>query len=113
MDSTRYTWDDALGGKEPREYAQNMICLTRSADRTTFYGQLLRVRDNIERSLRSVIMNPTGNATLPEFLGHLDLKFLDWHDQVTQRDERMAAKRRSNPRHQSDASRPGQIMNSS
>ncbi|KAJ5942390.1 hypothetical protein N7516_002558 [Penicillium verrucosum] len=61
---------------------------SRAVGRDELFDQLVKVRDNIEPSLRRDIMNPTETTTLTDFLGYLDLKFLDWQDQVVSRQQR-------------------------
>ena len=80
MDSTTYSWTDVRVGKEPREYAQEIVRHARAAGRSDLYEQLLKIRGNIEPSLRAVVMNPTTSTTLAEFLEYLDVKFIDWQD---------------------------------
>lgn len=120
IDFTTYSWTDVRAGKEPREYAQEIVRHTRAAGRTDLYKQLLKIRENIEPSLRAVVINPTTSTTLAEFLEHLDVKFLDWQDQVQLRDRRLQTHRSQppprnprtqNPRIQEGPQAPGRPQN--
>ncbi|KAJ5921991.1 hypothetical protein N7516_009694 [Penicillium verrucosum] len=95
MDVTRYTWNDVRIGKEPRDYAQEIMRHSRAVGRDELFDQLVKVRDNIEPSLRRDVINPSDTTTLTEFLEHLDLKFLDWQDQVVSREQRMTTRQQT------------------
>ncbi|KAJ9484278.1 hypothetical protein VN97_g9106 [Penicillium thymicola] len=68
MDTTTYTWANVRAGKNPREYAQEMIRHVRAAGRNDLYEQLLKIRGNFEPSLRMTMIDPVTTTKLSDFL---------------------------------------------
>jgi len=80
LDTHVYTWNDVRTGRTPREYAQGMLRLLKSTGYTATLDQLLRIRQNIDPSLRRDIDEPTETTTLAKFMESLDARYQDWKD---------------------------------
>ncbi|KAJ5675374.1 hypothetical protein N7462_008271 [Penicillium macrosclerotiorum] len=109
MEKEKYGWKDVRAGRTPREYSQNMLRLLKSTGYNDVFDQLLKIRDNIEASLRRDITRPTRDTTIAEFMDAIDEHYLDWQSQVSEREQ--ATRERSQAEKPTARPRPQDFSN--
>ncbi|OOQ90684.1 hypothetical protein PEBR_03227 [Penicillium brasilianum] len=88
--------EDVRAGRTPREYAQGMLRLLKATGCVDVYDQLLRIRQNIEPTLRRDIAEPSEDTGLATFMEGLDKHYQDWKDMASKRQSQLADRSRKN-----------------
>ncbi|KAJ5675356.1 hypothetical protein N7462_008253 [Penicillium macrosclerotiorum] len=92
LEKEKYDWRDVRSGRTPRDYAQNMLRLLKDTGYSDPFDQLLKIRENIEPSLRRDLQVPTKDTTIAEFMSAIDTHYRDWKAQAARR-ERISTER--------------------
>ena len=95
--SERYTLEDALRRREPRDYASIILRGARSAEMNNVYNQLFLLYNGLDPEFQRDVDQPTKDMTLDKFLHQLDKNKEIWFS-LAARDQSRRSFARATPR---------------
>ena len=78
MRETRYTWSTVRKGETPRQFANRLLYVIKSAGMTDTHDQLIQIYEAIDPELRVNLAEPQEGVGLDQFLTTIDSKYDSW-----------------------------------